>query len=149
MTFSNAPGSLWSQPANQDQIAGDVWLTRSGSAGIFNAALESAFTKASSPAGTEWALGDLANYATLTYTNWTACFGGKGNLQTTITSTNSVLHLINEDIYLTVTFTFWGGNGGGFTYERSTPYLAPEPRSNLIFLGGTFLLFLTRKMLRR
>ena len=33
-----------------------------------------------------------------------------------------VVHLITEDIYIDIKFTAWtgGGNGGGFTYERST-----------------------------
>jgi hypothetical protein len=33
-----------------------------------------------------------------------------------------VVHLITDDIYLDIKFTSWtgGGNGGGFTYERST-----------------------------
>ena len=34
-----------------------------------------------------------------------------------------MLHLITDDIYIDVSFISWtnGGNGGGFSYERSTP----------------------------
>jgi hypothetical protein len=35
---------------------------------------------------------------------------------------NAVLHLISDDIYLSVKFTAWGGSGtNGFAYTRSTP----------------------------
>lgn len=152
ITFSNAPNSDWTQPANQDRLTDQVWLTRSGAnrntSGIFNALFESGYTKFTSPAGTEWALGSLNDYATLTYTNWAFCFGGPGNLASTITSTNAVLHLINNDIYLAVQFTFYGSTGGGFSYERSTPIGTPEPAAKMIFLGGIALLLVSRKCWR-
>jgi hypothetical protein len=149
LTFSNAPGSDWTRPANQDHLAGDVWLTRSGASrntqGMFNAALESGYAKFTSPAGTEWAVGSLANYATLVYTDWADCYGGPGNLGNNITSTNAVLHLINEDIYLSVRFTFFGSSGGGFAYQRSSPASVPEPAGKFILAAGTLLLFLARR----
>ena len=148
ITFSNAPGSDWTQPASQDHLTGDVWLTRTTSRGLFNAAFEGGYTKFTSPAGTEWALGQLASYATLVYTDWATCYGGPGNLLGNITSTSAVLHLVNDDIYLAVTFTSFGGSGGGFTYTRSTPTAAPEPSANWILLGGT-LFFLAAKKIRR
>ena len=151
-TFSNAPFSDSTQPANQDHLTPQVWLTRSGSGrntrGIFNAAFESSYAQFTSPAGTEWALGSLANHAALIYTDWATAYGGPGALANNITSTNSVLHLINEDIYLSVRFTVFGSTGGGFVYERSTPVPAPEPGVNVILLSGTFLLLLTRRILR-
>ncbi len=153
MIFSNAPFSDSTQPANQDQLTAQVWLTRSGAGrntqGMFNAAFESGYTKFTSPAGTEWARGSLANYATLIYTDWADCYGGPGNLANNITSTNSVLHLINDDIYLSVQFTFFGSSGGGFTYERSTPAGTPEPAANFLLLAGTALLFFAKKFPRR
>lgn len=153
ITFSNAPYSDWTQPANQDRLTDQVWLTRSGSTvntrGIFNALFESAYTQFTSPAGTEWAIGSLSNYNSLVYTDWADCYGGPGNLNSTITSTSAVLHLINEDIYLSVRFTFFGSSGGGFAYERSTPFAAPEPAVNLLLGGGTASLFLFRRKFRR
>ena len=155
MTFSNAPGADWTQPANQDHLASDVWLTRLGTGnnlrGLFNAARENHYVSSLSPVGTEWALGSLANYATLTYADWATCFGGPGNLNSTIISTNAVLHLVNEDIYLSVRFTFFGSSGtGGFAYERSTPANVPEPSAKIIFAMGTPLLFFAAgKLLRR
>ena len=152
ITFSNAPGSDWTQPANADHLTANVWLTRSGAAqftkGLFNY-FEGGFTKGISPAGTEWALGSLANYATLTYTDWTTCYGGQFNLATTIINTNAVVHLLADDIYFSIHFTYWGSAGGGFAYERSSPLGTPEPSANFIFLGGTVSLLLSRKYFRR
>lgn len=137
ITFSNAPGSDWTQPANQDQLTGDVWLTRATAQGLFNAAVESFYTHTTSPAGTEWAYGALANYATLTYVNWEA-WNGKN--PPSMVGKDAVLHLVNDNIYLSIHFTYWGGSGGGFAYTRSTPLNVPEPGvAALALLGlGTF-----------
>jgi hypothetical protein len=42
---------------------------------------------------------------------------------------DAVLHLISENIYLSIKFTSWtsGANGGGFSYERSTPPVVATP----------------------
>ncbi len=152
LVFSNAPFSDWTQSGNQDRLTDQVWLTRSGvtrnTGGIFNALFESSYTQFTSPAGTEWALGSLNDYATLTYTNWAYCYGGPGVLSTLITSTNAVLHLINEDIYLSVRFTSFGSTGGGFVYERSTPVGTPEPAANFLLFSGAAALLCLRKILR-
>jgi len=40
----------------------------------------------------------------------------------------AVLHLVSENIYLSITFTSWGGVGGSYSYDRSTPSVSvPEP----------------------
>src|SRR2546430_384546 len=54
-------------PANQDRLTSDVWLARGNSSGLYNAVSETGFTDFSSPAGTEWSYGTLANYTSLTY----------------------------------------------------------------------------------
>ena len=153
IVFSNAPYSDPTLAANQDRLTAQVWLTRSGSTrntrGIFNALFEGGYTQFTSPAGTEWALGSLADYSTLTYTNWAYCFGGPTYLSSTITTTNAVLHLINDDIYLSVQFTFFGSSGGGFAYERSTPFIAPEPAANMLLFCGAASWLLSRKYFRR
>jgi hypothetical protein len=97
-----------------------------------------AYTHRSSPAGTEWAYGDLANYATLTYTSWEDMFGGSlgGGPHSTI-NRPSVVHLINDDIYLSVTMTNWGGSLGGFSYLRSTPHGTVFPIPVQITPSGT------------
>lgn len=143
MTFSNAPGSDWTQPASQDRLTDDVWITRSTLQGIFNAAMEGGYTHFSSPAGTEWSYGLLVNYASLTYTDWESWFGSRGNIYSMI-GQDAVLHLINDDIYIGIQFTYWGGNGGGFAYTRTTPAAVPEPTTTALALAGLAMLAISR-----
>ncbi|MBW8863536.1 MAG: hypothetical protein JF609_01155, partial [Verrucomicrobia bacterium] len=56
----------WTQLTNQDHLTANVWLTRAATKGMFNAASEGFYASGSSPADTEWAIGSLANYASLT-----------------------------------------------------------------------------------
>src|SRR5262249_7945543 len=68
-------------PANQDILTANVSLTRAsttggtGTGGMFNGITETVFTKGISPADTEWAFGELTNYASLTYNDWTSNAG--------------------------------------------------------------------------
>ena len=122
----NGPLFTYVQPApdptqatNQDRITPDVWLTRAASKGLFNAVFETNAT-ALSPTNTEWAFGALTNYASLHYTNWLAWLNGAS--PTTLVGQQVVVHLISDDIYLSVEFTSWSSGGsGGFAYQRSTP----------------------------
>ena len=133
LTFSNAPGSLWFLAANQDQLTANVALTRDVKKGLFNALSEAGYSSVNlSPADTEWSIGSLADYSTITYANWATCYGGANVLATNILTHPSVLHLITDNIYLGITFTYWGGNGGGFAYERTSAVAAPEPASMLL-----------------
>src|SRR6266850_8304353 len=68
--FVNIDGSDPTQAANQDRLTANVWITRGAFQGIWNAATEAGFTQFFSPQGTEWADGALADYASLSYTNW-------------------------------------------------------------------------------
>src|SRR5688572_2429591 len=70
ISFSKASGADPNLPANQDRITANTWIARKSSQGIYNAAQETGFTHYLSPTNTEWANGTLANYASLTYTNW-------------------------------------------------------------------------------
>src|SRR5438034_4841305 len=124
---------------NQDRLTTNVWITRGSSRGLFNAKTESSFTHYLSPAGTEWANGSLENYATLSYTDWNHWAKGVNPNPYATVGVQAVLHLIPDDIYLSVQFTSWTGGapgggpsyGGGFSYLRSTP--VPEPSSLLLF----------------
>jgi hypothetical protein len=114
----NQPTPDPTQVSNQDRITPVVWLTRATSKGLFNAYSE---TNAGtlSPADTEWAFGTLTNYASLHYTNWLAWLNGAS--PTTLVGKQVMLHLISEDIYISIQFTSWSAGGsGGFTYQRST-----------------------------
>jgi glucose/arabinose dehydrogenase len=114
-------------PSDRDQLTPNVALTRASTAGLFNAVTETSFAKfGGSPADTEWAVGSLADYATLTYSDWTTAGGGNPVLN--LPGQQLVLHLISDDIYLSVQFTSLGGHGaGGFSYIRSTPAVADVP----------------------
>ncbi|HSY18329.1 MAG TPA: hypothetical protein VK815_08350 [Candidatus Acidoferrales bacterium] len=119
----NQPAPNPKQATNQDRITPDVWLTRANSKGLFNAFYETNAT-ALSPTNTEWAFGSLSDYASLNYTNWLALLNGAS--PTTLVGQPLVVHLISDDIYLSLKITFWGAGGtGGFTYDRSTP--TPPP----------------------
>jgi hypothetical protein len=117
----NQPTPDPTQASNQDRITPDVWLTRAASKGLFNAIAETNAT-AFSPTNTEWALGTLTNCISLHYTNWLPWLNGQS--PTTLVGQPVVVHLIPDDIYISMKFTLWNsGGGGGFAYQRSTPSL--------------------------
>ncbi len=123
--FTMAAGANSSDPASQDRLTANVWITRNQSQGLYNAKTEASYQHFFSPADTAWAYGELSNYATLTYTNWEGMFGGTagGGPRSTIGKA-VVLHLVSDDIYLSATFTQWGGSLGGFSWSHSSP--APQ-----------------------
>lgn len=121
--FTKANGADWTQPSSQDRITANVWITRATTAGLFNARTENVYTHYSSPSDTEWAYGTLANYNTLTYTNWE---GWNGHDPPSSIGQDAVVHLISEDVYISIKLLSWGGSLGGFSYERSTQNV-PEP----------------------
>ena len=125
--FVNLAGSNPALAANQDRLTPGVWITRGSTEGIYNAATETGFTHFFSPADTEWSDGTLADYASLSYVDWnTWAKTDHGGPPGTV-GVNAVVHLINEDIYLSANFTSWGGDGGGFSWTRSTPAPADQP----------------------
>lgn len=116
------------QPANQDRITSRVWLTRGPTQGIFNKVTEDSYDQGTfkDPTDTEWSFGSIEDYASLTYTTWAGM-----SKPPNMVNQPAVLHLITDDIYLSVTFTFWGGSSGGFAYVRSTPAVASPPTVSL------------------
>jgi glucose/arabinose dehydrogenase len=103
-----------------------VSLTRAATAGMFNGVTETSFAKFASPADTEWAVGSLSNFATLSYSDWTTTGGGHPVLN--YVGEQLVVHLISDDIYLSLQFTALDSTGaGGFSYIRSTPTPANVP----------------------
>ena len=111
----------------QDRLTPGVWLTRDLTQGLINSVTEAAYTHNFSPADTAWAYGSLTDYATLGFANWETWNGAKP--LNTMIGQPAVVHLISENIYLSLTFTSWGGPGAGgsYSYERSTPLTVPEP----------------------
>lgn len=116
----NQPAPDPTQAANRDQLTPNVSITRAQDSGIFNGVTETFYSHNVSPADTEWAVGSLSDYTTLTYTSWEQAGGGNPVLN--LPGQQLVVHLISDDIYLSLKFTSLGGHGaGGFTYDRSTP----------------------------
>jgi len=147
--FTKADFADPTQAANQDRLTSNVWLSRASGGGLYNAKTETFYSHLSSPADTEWSYGQLADYASLSYTNWEAWFGGAsaGGPGSTLNK-DAVLHLKTDDIYLSIKFVAWSNGhlepGGGFSYVRSTPgsVQVPPPApalTNLTVLGnGSF-----------
>ena len=125
--FVNIAGTDPTIATNQDRLTPNVWITRGAANGIYNAKTETNFTHFSSPLDTEWADGTTTNYSTLSYTDWNTWAKNIHLGPPSTVGVNAVMHLISEDIYVDVKFTSWGGLGGGFAYQRSTP---PLPNSS-------------------
>ena len=119
LTFSKLDNTDPSLVENQDRITENLWITRNNVEGgqIYNAVSESASSKNTSPAGTAWAEGDIADYATLNYTPFRTATGKPKNA----VGKTYVVHLIEDNIYLSIKMLSWSSKkAGGFSYERST-----------------------------
>ena len=118
-SFVKQDGASPEDQINQDRLTPKVWITRGNNGGqIYNKAIESSSDKAASPSGTEWSIGKIGEIESLIFTNFRIAVGKPQ----TVVGKDLVLHLIEEDIYLSVKFTSWsGGKKGGFAYDRSTP----------------------------
>lgn len=117
-TFEKESNADWTLEENQDRITDLVWITRKSNQGIFNIAAEGGYAMNVSPVGTEWAMGNTDDLGTLIFTDWRGAVGGNP-----VSSLDQpmVLHLIEEDIYIDLTFQVWQSfSGGAFTYKRRT-----------------------------
>jgi hypothetical protein len=110
-------------------VAGKVVLKRGSSEVLFNTAAGEQFAGINSPADTEWAFGTINNFASLTYQSMGSMRNtAGGNLSAKLLNKDMVLHLINEDIYLSIKFTAWGRFGSGtVAYTRSTAGTVTPP----------------------
>lgn len=117
ITFTKTDSSDPNAEANQDRITDNVWITRGNDGGqIYNAVLESTFDKATSPVGTEWAVGTTTEIEDLNFSPFRDAVQPKA-----VVGVDLVMHLIEDDVYIDVKFTSWSqGKNGGFAYERST-----------------------------
>ena len=118
ITFSKADGADHNQASNQDRLTSNVWITRANDGGqIFNIIKESAANKNSSPAGTTWSIGSINEINSLSFTNFRSAVGKPKD----VVGKNLVMHLVDDNIYLSIKFTSWSdGQKGGFAYSRST-----------------------------
>ena len=119
LTFTKSSGGDPTLASQQDAITDNVKITRGNAGGqIYNIVTEAAANSSVSPAGTEWALGTVDDIANLTFEPFRAATGGKPK---DVVGQNMVLHLITDDVYISIKFTSWAtGKAGGVAYERST-----------------------------
>lgn len=118
ITFEKLAGTDDAEAANQDRITDEVWITRSEDGGeIYNAKSENESDKGSSPKGTQWALGTIADIDNLSFES----FRDAVDKPQDVVGKDLVLFLTQEEIFISVKFTAWTqGKSGGFAYERST-----------------------------
>jgi len=119
VTFSKEAGADPTNEANQDRITDNVWITRGNAGGqIYNAASETVADKDASPADTEWAIGTIDQIDDLEFKPFRETLSKPKNQ----VGTDLVLHLITDNIYLSMKITSWdeGRTNGGFAYERSS-----------------------------
>lgn len=130
VTFSKETQDDWTLTNFQDSISPNVILTRASKQSIFNIQME---TKSSgdSPLDTEWALGNINDIESLEFCNFKCIAKGKPY---EIVDQQLVLHLISDDIYLSIIFHTWGGGNtgdrGAISYSRSTPIGYPDADSD-------------------
>ena len=118
VTFEKADGADPSAEANQDRLTSNVWITRGNNGGqIYNIAKENTSDKDDSPIGTEWAIGTLDQVESLSFNKFRVAVGNPKD----VVGKDLVMHLIEDDVYLSVKFSSWStGQKGGFAYSRST-----------------------------
>ena len=118
ITFEKSDGSDPTAAANQDRLTSNVWITRGNNGGqIYNIAKENTSDKNNSPIGTAWAIGTLDQVESLSFNKFRIAVGSPKD----VVGKDLVLHLIEDDIYLSVKFSSWStGKEGGFAYQRST-----------------------------
>lgn len=128
ITFSKANYADYTLVQNQDVLTNTVKLTRANYQGLFNIATESGFGGIS-PSNTEWAEGLLTNYTNLTYRTWQQAVNYSAAYSVNKTY---VVHLINENVFLELKVLSWtdNGNGGGFSYSRTTCIPPSEPTAS-------------------
>lgn len=116
-------------------VAGKVVLSRGSNQVLYNTAAGETAAGTSSPLDTEWALGVLNNFSSLTYQSLESM--RNGDLAAVILNQPMVMHLINENTYLSVRFTAWGQHGaGGFSYTRSTAAVSTKPTVSITSPSG-------------
>ncbi len=139
-TIWNGPNINFTQSGgDSDSIVAGVALSRGQNGPLYNtAAGETSSDYSTSPKDTMWAFGTIDNYATLSYATFASIRNNAGGDLGSVlgvggTPKPMVVHLLNEDIYLSLTFTAWGEQfSGGFAYTRSTaPVAAPTPSVSL------------------
>jgi len=119
ITFTKDDNADWTLEVNQDRITDNVWLTRQNSRPIFNIVTESSSDR-DNPGDTQWAIGKSNDIGNLSFGDFRDIFDN--NIGNRVVGTDLVLYLVTDNVYIDIRFTQWtgDGDGGGFSYERST-----------------------------
>ena len=107
-------------PGQFEAMTSQTHITRGSNQPLYNSVTESNANSDQcwNPGNTEWAEGNIASWYNLTYSSIGNVVGGCSF--SNISNRAYVLHLISENIYLQITFTYWQQGGGNFTYTRTT-----------------------------
>lgn len=128
-TVWTGPNVTWTKSTTTPSdtiIAGKVVLTRGSRDVLYNIAAGETSAGLFSPKDTLWAFGDISSFDRLTYQTMESL--RNGNLAARILNQPMVVHLTNEDIYLSIRITTWGQNlSGTVSYTRSTPSSGGTP----------------------
>jgi hypothetical protein len=146
-TIWNGPTTNWaptkvynkSDPSTYDLMTADVALARNSDYPLFNAKKESTYNNGlGSPQNTTWALGALSDLSTLIANNsfkkWGSVIGGGGTqaqLYKSLPGKTYVVHLVSDNIYLSVKFDTWNSDRNQssslYSYTRTTPAAVVVP----------------------
>jgi Bacterial Ig domain len=125
------PNTNFTQSASNlvdELVPGAVSLTRAYSQWLYNPDAGDQGPGAGTPTDTEWAFGTLDNYNSYYYQPFDSY--RDGDLSALLVSNAMVVNLVNEDVYLSLTFTQWPQHGGFFAYTRSTPAVSITAPTN-------------------
>jgi hypothetical protein len=138
-TIWNGPRTNYVQTAAHSVdvlIPGAVSLTRDTNHWLYNPAGGDLGPAIGTPSNTEWAFGELADYASLSYASFDSY--RDGDLEALLVNQDMVVHIINQDIYFALTFTNWPAHGGFISYSRTTPSVAaPTPSVTITNPAGS------------
>ena len=134
--------TLWTGPdfdfiqsstnVTDELIPGAVSLTRAYSQWLYNPDAGDQGPDVGTPTDTAWAFGTLDNYGAYSYQSFYSL--RNGDLSTLLPGNPMVVHLVNEDIYLSLTFSAWPRKGGYIAYTRSTPAVTiTSPTNGMVF----------------
>lgn len=155
--FWTGPNTTYTQANDTsaaDPIVAGVSLKRQYHEYLYNPAAGEGGPGATSPADTEWATAtgataaDFTTCTNLTFAPFPTWVGGLPGARTfnKVDNIAAVLHLKNENIYISIKITYWGSLGQGLTaadviYTRSTAAVAaPTPVISITNpVAGVFL----------
>jgi len=125
--FIQSPTNL-----TDELIPGAVSLTRGYSQWLYNPDAGDQGPGAGTPTDTAWAFGTLDNYDAYYYQTFDSL--RNGDLSDLLVGNPMVVHLTNEDIYVSLTFSAWPQHGGFIAYTRSTPAVTiTNPANGMVF----------------